>query len=222
MDKRTKYALVLTALYGAVICGVVSYRFCEFWNLPLNSLGDFLAGAFGPLALAWVVFGYFQQGDELKSSVQQLEIQAKASQQLFEFERNKWVEQKDEQRKKMRPKLDLKCLADDRVNSDLACRFDLANNGARVTSLKVFLIANGLRHLIHSASVFDDGDRASFKWTIYHAGVESHFDLEIVYVEGDLSEGSQNFSSFVRTSAVNAGKTSIDITEVKTEKLTSG
>ena len=51
-------------------------RWEEFRCLPLNELGDFLAGAFGPLALAWLVFGYFQQGDELRQGTEALKMQA--------------------------------------------------------------------------------------------------------------------------------------------------
>ncbi|MEJ5863537.1 hypothetical protein [Pseudomonas farsensis] len=73
---RTKLALSITALY---LCGfslVAGFRGCELVSLPLNELGDFLAGAFGPLALAWLVFGYLQQGDELRQGTKALLLQA--------------------------------------------------------------------------------------------------------------------------------------------------
>ncbi|MEO0484695.1 MAG: hypothetical protein AAF092_02150 [Pseudomonadota bacterium] len=40
--------------------------------LELNQLGDFLAGVFGPLALGWLVLGFFQQGHELRLQVTEL------------------------------------------------------------------------------------------------------------------------------------------------------
>jgi hypothetical protein len=49
----------------------------------LNEVGDFLAGAFSPLAFLWLVVGYFQQGHELSASVAQLERQA----EVFEAQR---------------------------------------------------------------------------------------------------------------------------------------
>ena len=45
--------------------------------MPLNELGDFLAGAFGPLAIAWLILGFFQQGKELQQSTEALQLQAK-------------------------------------------------------------------------------------------------------------------------------------------------
>lgn len=70
-------ALLFTIVY---LCGfilITAIRLDELICLSLNELGDFLAGAFGPLALAWLVFGYFQQGDELKQGTQALHMQAK-------------------------------------------------------------------------------------------------------------------------------------------------
>ncbi len=45
-------------------------------TMPLNELGDFLAGAFGPLAILWLVLGFFQQGIELRQNSEALHLQA--------------------------------------------------------------------------------------------------------------------------------------------------
>ncbi|CAN1572637.1 hypothetical protein MCELHM10_03374 [Paracoccaceae bacterium] len=45
--------------------------------MGLNEIGDFLAGLFGPLAIFWLVLGFFQQGEELRNSVETLKLQAK-------------------------------------------------------------------------------------------------------------------------------------------------
>lgn len=42
----------------------------------LNELGDFIAGAFAPLAFFWLVRGYYQQGKELKQNTEALRLQA--------------------------------------------------------------------------------------------------------------------------------------------------
>ncbi|MDE4131965.1 hypothetical protein PXK00_02505 [Phaeobacter sp. QD34_3] len=52
--------------------------------MSLNEVGDFLAGAFGPLAICWLVLGFFQQGRELRHSVQALQLQAKELQNSVE------------------------------------------------------------------------------------------------------------------------------------------
>ena len=48
---------------------------CLTWqNLHMapNEWGDFLSGACAPLALLWLVLGYYQQSDELKQNTQTL------------------------------------------------------------------------------------------------------------------------------------------------------
>ncbi|WP_286876829.1 MULTISPECIES: hypothetical protein [Pantoea] len=42
-----------------------------------NELGDFLAGAFSPLAFLWLILGYMQQQKELQQNTEALRIQAK-------------------------------------------------------------------------------------------------------------------------------------------------
>tara|TARA_X000001388_G_scaffold64764_3_gene51026 strand:- start:1720 stop:2364 length:645 start_codon:yes stop_codon:yes gene_type:complete len=44
-------------------------------DLALNELGDFLAGVFGPLALMWLILGFFQQGIELRQNREALQLQ---------------------------------------------------------------------------------------------------------------------------------------------------
>lgn len=48
----------------------------EFKTMPPNAWGDFLAGTFAPLAFMWLVFGYRQQGEELKQNTEALKLQA--------------------------------------------------------------------------------------------------------------------------------------------------
>jgi hypothetical protein len=55
---------------------VVAFKFDDFLSLPLNSLGDFLAGVFSPIAFLWLVLGFLQQGDELKQGTDALRLQA--------------------------------------------------------------------------------------------------------------------------------------------------
>ena len=45
--------------------------------MSLNEWGDFLAGASAPLALLWLVIGYFQHGDELRLNTEALQLQQK-------------------------------------------------------------------------------------------------------------------------------------------------
>lgn len=48
----------------------------KLWGMEPNEVGDFLAGVVGPLALLWLILGYFQQGAELRNSSEALQLQA--------------------------------------------------------------------------------------------------------------------------------------------------
>lgn len=67
---------VFTTAYLIGLGILVDGRWQELQGMPLNNLGDFLAGAFGPLAIVWLVLGYFQQGIELRQNSQALHLQA--------------------------------------------------------------------------------------------------------------------------------------------------
>lgn len=66
----------LTLIYLVTVVVVTWGRANTLMTMPLNEVGDFLAGAFGPVAFLWLVFGFLQQGDELRQGTKALELQA--------------------------------------------------------------------------------------------------------------------------------------------------
>jgi hypothetical protein len=74
---RTMIGGVITAIWLAGL----GYIFNEkggveaLFKLPLNEIGDFLAGAFAPLAFIWFVIAYAQQGEELRQNTAALSAQ---------------------------------------------------------------------------------------------------------------------------------------------------
>lgn len=68
--------ITATTAYAAAVIWFVDGKWSDVQDLKLNELGDFLAGAFGPLAILWLVLGFFQQGAELRQNRQALHIQA--------------------------------------------------------------------------------------------------------------------------------------------------
>lgn len=67
---------VVTAIYLVGVAFLVYLKRDSLQTLELNAIGDFLAGAFGPIAFLWLVLGYIQQGRELKLSSDALRLQA--------------------------------------------------------------------------------------------------------------------------------------------------
>ena len=68
--------LALTAMYAVFAYWLIGDRIQTLQVMPLNEVGDFLAGAFGPLAILWLVLGFFQQGIELRQGTKALLMQA--------------------------------------------------------------------------------------------------------------------------------------------------
>ena len=68
--------LTVTVAYTVTLATLVAPRLPDLAALPLNELGDFLAEAFGPLALLWLILGFMQQGIELQQNTRALELQA--------------------------------------------------------------------------------------------------------------------------------------------------
>ncbi len=68
--------VVLTLAYIALLAWAFGGRLEELRSLEPNHLADFLAGAFGPLAILWLILGFFQQGVELRENSRALDLQA--------------------------------------------------------------------------------------------------------------------------------------------------
>jgi len=84
LDWRTWFGLVLTLAWPML--GSFYIRITVGWNaftvLPADELGNFLEGAFAPLAFLWLVIGYFIQQRELERNTEAL------SSQLQQIERS--------------------------------------------------------------------------------------------------------------------------------------
>lgn len=68
--------ILATFAYVAFLVWAFGGRLGELQALEPNHLGDFLAGAFGPLAILWLILGFFQQGIELRENSRALDLQA--------------------------------------------------------------------------------------------------------------------------------------------------
>lgn len=79
--------VVLTIAYIGILLVISAVRSTEIFTMPLNNLGDFLAGGFGPLAILWLILGFFQQGIELRQNTEALRLQAEELRQSVEHQR---------------------------------------------------------------------------------------------------------------------------------------
>jgi len=73
--KLTTVGFVLSALWLGAFGVILLNKWADAENMGLNEWGDFLAGLTAPLALMWVVIGYFLQGKELRINTEALKAQ---------------------------------------------------------------------------------------------------------------------------------------------------
>lgn len=71
----TEIGTALTAVYLFGMLVLICARGGQVLIMPLNEVGDFLAGVFGPVAFLWLVLGFLQQGEELRQNTKALELQ---------------------------------------------------------------------------------------------------------------------------------------------------
>lgn len=109
--------LLLSGVYLSFAFWLVGDRLGMLRTMELNSVGDFFAGIFGPLAILWLVLGFFQQGvelrqgtealmlqaTELKNSVEQQSIMAAAATQQIETQREALDAQNQERDRLLNP-----------------------------------------------------------------------------------------------------------------------
>jgi hypothetical protein len=87
MNWRIWLGLSLTTLWillGVIYINVSVGGWLAFGRLPAEELGNFLEGAFAPLAFLWLVIGYFLQQKELEQNTAALRAQAVAIQRTSE------------------------------------------------------------------------------------------------------------------------------------------
>lgn len=74
---KNKIPLALTLLWVSASAIFFGLNLQSSKPMSPNEIGDFLAGFFSPIALMWLVFGYFQQGEELRLNTEAIKLQVK-------------------------------------------------------------------------------------------------------------------------------------------------
>lgn len=67
-----KIGVGVSVAYLLLLGTQIWYRLPSFYDLGLNEVGDFLAGALGPLSIFWLILSFKQQGDELKAQASEM------------------------------------------------------------------------------------------------------------------------------------------------------
>lgn len=141
------YAAHGTVIYIGIIILVMAAKLNELFQLKLNELGDFLAGAFGPVAFLWLVLGFLQQGRELKLSSGALRLQAEELKASVEQQSAMVDAQRESLRhyeSSLQPLLDLKYEGDELIEGEYYDHFSISNLGSYCDGVVVRPYIEGL------------------------------------------------------------------------------
>lgn len=202
-------AVTLTYLVGITV--LTWGRIGTLGDMPLNEVGDFLAGAFGPVAFLWLVLGFLQQGDELrqgtealklqatelKNSVQQQSIMAAAAVDQIEAQREAIQHQLDEKDRALKARFMTGVSRTLLTSGEIQCRVTLQNIGA--SAYRVFVVFDppipgcGTQHI---GDVHKTTDTARFSLRFYpeHAKPQGTMTLNYDDSAGNRREEAINYS----------------------------
>ncbi len=84
MTTRTKLGVAGTGVWLLLAGGLAWSQHGVWYQMTLNEWGDFFAGVVAPVAFLWLILGYLQQGEEVRSNTETLQLQQKALQEQVE------------------------------------------------------------------------------------------------------------------------------------------
>jgi len=182
-----------TTLYLAVIAATVANNFDDFLGLKLNELGDFLAGAFGPIAFLWLVLGFLQQGRELKLSTDALRLQADELKASVE-QQTKMVESQkitlDNHERSLDPLLVLQAIPGTYdEGGDFHFQFKIINKGAYCENVSITISSEESSFSLKAEPLYDD------TYTTFSVGDgwSDKVNVVITYIRVSGNAGVQKF-----------------------------
>lgn len=163
-----------------ILCVIYFYaEWPEIKAMKPNEFGDLLAGVLGPLALLWLVLGFFQQGEELRHSVRALELQSEelrnsVEQQaaLVEVTREQAkaeIEALHEDRRARKadnsPRFTVHASGGMQSGNAITQYFNVHNVGAMASDVSFELSASGSKVYDRFYSAFAAGEKQRIEWS---------------------------------------------------------
>lgn len=187
---------VATTVWLGLLATYVQVNWAGVAAMGPNEVGDFLAGAFAPLAFLWLVLGFFQQGvelrnsgealwlqgEELRKSVEQQEALVSTTREQLAFDRGVVARQYDQTVRRAQPsfKLLYEGVVEAGANSAFH-QFKLTNTGKDCFDL-YWIIDNSGSSGLAEPGIYNKDLLANGKWGRLAVSVENDFDGELVAI----------------------------------------
>ncbi|MEX5583625.1 hypothetical protein [Pseudomonas lurida] len=205
--------VILTVGYAFFAWWLVGDRIQTLQAMALNEVGDFLAGAFGPVAILWLVLGFFQQGMELRQGTEALLLQARELQSSVEQQKELVAVTKDQVSAELESSLEAKA---QRIRSispflvpssaggmhsgdDHEIGFFIKNLGAPISHI-VFKFEGVMDGMNKSIDSLDKGGCVEFKYKFSGSGEGLADLMTISYLDSDHNSSIAQFKVLVDVS----------------------
>jgi len=195
--------VALTLCYVYFAWWLVGERIHLLKIMDLNAVGDFFAGVFGPLAILWLVLGFFQQGIELRQGTAALNLQARelksaveqqtamvhVSQEQLEAAKAASSYERNLSEKSCEPYTEFKFKFWVNKGAHQYAVFGLNNPGPRCKSLSVsFSESDGEQHILGFFEVFAENEhQVELHLNKIQAGDWKTIDLNYTKLNGSRS-----------------------------------
>ena len=182
---------------------LIEDQFFPEWHgpMPLNEVGDFLAGSFSPLAFAWLAYGYWMQNKELKNTNYQANKAHEVSLNQIDFQKNAKNHDLIKEHNKLQPIFSFKVedLELEKLNLENKIYFKITNIGYNAKNLRISQIINlqdekypytennEVEMLLEIQPILDNKDVIECSANIYNRETD-HIQLSIKYFDGLINE----------------------------------
>jgi hypothetical protein len=203
--KLGRIGIILTVVYFLLISIGIPFLawlgYITVDSIRLNELGDFLAGVLGPLAIFWLVLGFFQQGKELSLQVRELSLSVEQQKELVEVSRatldheRKLSSFRENERKFLiQPNFLIDAAGGQIIGGSFFIhRIVIQNTGASVSEVDFSVNPNPIQGAFHRVPYWKTGESNSFSVAFTKNGHASSIQLAISFKDADRSSHSHIF-----------------------------
>jgi hypothetical protein len=199
-----KWGLAATWIYLIILIGGVpllgTLGAIEIKPISLNELGDLLAGAFGPLAIFWLVLGFFQQGHELRLQVKELALSVEQQKELvgvsretLDHERNLVNLREISRKASIQPKFIFKTRGGAMTSGRVRNKISITNSGYAVSDARFSIEPEPYQGTISNIAFWEKGKTLETDIQFMPQGPVQKTYIKIFYLDADGIEHEKKY-----------------------------
>ena len=200
----TNIGIFTTISYAALLYFFTKDKLPELGVMPLNELGDFLSGSFGPLAIFWLILGFLQQGKELNQNTQALELQTRElrntvehqkelveiAQRQYETDLSSIQNEREKEINAAKPKFVYSEFGGHHSDvHQFSC--NIVNKGASSTNIEIDFDAEMMKWVPEKLPIWENGETVKESFAFKNNDPPEGFSMRIKYVGSNSAPGEE-------------------------------